>query len=114
MQYNGPVKPILLTSNGAAVDIALGYVPGRIEIINRTSLAKLVWTNMVDAGKAYKEVAAGTRTLEASDGITIISNQEGKVDGFTLGAMADINDTNAEVLEINVMRATNDTPEVLP
>lgn len=102
------MKQLQTTATNAIMDIELGFIPTRVVITNRTSLATLEWNENLPAGNFYKVVAAGTRTLETSGGITLIdgSDKSDNLDksfGFVLPVIADINDA-AEILDIEVHR----------
>jgi len=93
------------TATNAIMNIELGFIPSKVVITNRTSLARLEWNENLPAGNFYKTVAAGTRTLETSGGITLIdgSDKESALgQGFVIPVLADINDA-AEILDIEAI-----------
>jgi len=82
-----------ITSTNAALTVeTVGFRPKSVKLFNVTSLATLEHQDTMDADSGFKRVAAGTLTLEASNGITLTGT------GFTIGALADVNDTTTEVL----------------
>lgn len=78
----------------------VGFQPRKIRMFNKTSLAVLDWNESMasDGTEFEKTVAAGTRTLETSDGITLLAGTDTEPPGFQLGAAADLNDTTTEDL----------------
>lgn len=85
-----------IVATNAALEIRTpGFTPRKVKVTNATSLASVEWTQSMANASAWKQVAAGTRTLETSDGITPLT---GVNPGFQIGAMADINDTTTELL----------------
>lgn len=85
-----------IVATGAALDIrTLGFTPRKVKVVNKTSLASLEWQEALGAAAGFKQVAAGTRTLVSADGITALT---GENPGFTIGALADINDAAGEEL----------------
>jgi len=98
-----------IVATGEILTVELGYTPARVEIVNLTSLAKVVWTDLMDEGKTLKTVAAGTTTLETANGISLTDAGSIAVAavgsrGIVIGAMVDINDTAAEELIVTVFR----------
>ena len=102
-------KQSQFTATGASAVVELGFVPDRLIIKNRTSLAEIEWNANLDAGYYYKRVAAGTLTLETSGGPTLIdgsdkTNNLDKSFGVVLPAIVDINDTASEILDITAIK----------
>ena len=75
------------------------FQPKRVVVKNRTSLAELAWNETMADAAGWKQVAAGTRTLVSSDGITPLDASSTEPPGFQIGALTDINDTTTETLE---------------
>lgn len=63
-----------------AASITLGFTPRLILVDNVTDRIKLTWYEGMTSAHAVKDVAAGTRTLETSGGVT----QSGKTFGFAV------------------------------
>lgn len=78
----------------------IGFVPKKLRIFNKTSLAVLDWNDQLaaDGTEFVKTIAAGTRTLETTNGITTLAGDSTNPPGFRLGAAADLNDTLTEFL----------------
>ena len=100
---------LTVAANTTAEIVELGFVPSKIRITNRTSLATLEWNENLPAGYWYKTVAAGTRTLVTSAGPTVLdgSDKTNNLEtsfGFNLPTQADINDTLGEILDIEASR----------
>lgn len=98
-----------VTATGAEQVVELGFVPSKLVIINRSSLAEIVWTSELPIANYYKQVAAGTRTLVTSGGPLVVDGSDktanlNKSFGFKLPAIADINDTNGEILDVEAIR----------
>jgi len=102
-------KQSTVTSDGNAVVIEVGFVPSKFTITNRTSLATIEWNENLPAGNYYKTVAAGTRTLVTSGGPTLIDGSDksanlNKSFGINLPALADINDTDTEIMDLTFIK----------
>ena len=71
---------------GASLNVrTVGFRPRAVKLINVTSNDSLEWHNTMSDAAGYKCVAAGTRAMISTKGITPLSN------GFTLGADTDMN-----------------------
>jgi hypothetical protein len=97
-----------VTATNAEMVIELGFIPSKLIITNRTSLATLEWNSNLPAGNFYKIAAAGTRTLVTSGGPTLLDGSD-KTNNITssfgviLPVLADFNDA-AEILDIEAIR----------
>lgn len=81
------------TGTVAAYDFDdLGFTPKYVKVSNVTSRDQLEWFEGMADASAVKTVAAGTRTLITTLGITPLTNK-----GFTLGLDTDVNVTNEQV-----------------
>jgi hypothetical protein len=81
------------TGTVAAYDFTtLGFTPKYVRVSNVTSRDMLEWFEGMADASAVKTVAAGTRTLITTLGITPITNK-----GFTLGLDTDVNVTSEQV-----------------
>lgn len=82
-----------IVAANANLDIdSVGFLPSRVVVENYSNQCKIEWVNTLADGEGFKTVANGTRTTEATTGVTP------RTDGFRLGAEADINDTTTEIL----------------
>lgn len=79
-----------VTGTGAAINVALGFIPDHVRVVNDTAGAALEAFGDMTDGHAYKRVAAGTGTKITSNGISDYS-ADGAAKGFTIGADADVN-----------------------
>lgn len=79
------------TGTVAAYEFETGFLPKYVKVSNVTSRDQLEWFEGMAADSAIKTVAAGTRTLITSNGITVSSR------GFTLGLDTDVNVTSEQV-----------------
>lgn len=72
----------VVTDGGAAADttFTVGFVPRVVRFHNMTDRISDEWYNGMAAASSLHTVAAGTRTLELTNGITIAGN------GFTVKA----------------------------
>lgn len=71
--------------NGAAISIALGFVPDYVLIENATDGdANWKWFSGMAAASALQQIAAGTKTLITANGVTALSTDLA-VKGFTIG-----------------------------
>jgi hypothetical protein len=89
-----------VVATGAVINIrVVDFKPRSVVIKNRTSLCQVQWNETMADAYGWKQVAAGTRTLEAAAGVTPLDATSTEPPGFSLGAMADVNDTTTEILE---------------
>lgn len=85
-----------VTATGAVIDIkTVGFTPSIVKVQNQDNQCSIEYNDQMADDSAIKIVAAGTRTNVASDGITPLT---GQYPGFSIGALADINDTTTEEL----------------
>lgn len=85
-----------IPATAAALEVrTVEFKPRKVVVTNLTSLASLEWNEFMAADSGFKQVAAGTRTLESSDGITALDAPN---PGFQIGTLADINDAAGEEL----------------
>lgn len=80
---------------GAAIDIELGFIPSKVEVVNTESatMEELVWYSAMANASAIKTVTGTVaRTKITSNGITPLGGASGDaVLGFRIGADADVN-----------------------
>lgn len=81
----------ITSSTAAAFDLTTGFKPRYVRVVNVTSRDMLEWFEGMDDASAIKSVAAGTRTLITTLGITPLD------DGFTVGLDADVNVINEQL-----------------
>ncbi len=67
------------TGTAAAFNITCGFKPRYVRVINLTDREEIEWFEGMADASALKTVAAGTRTLPTTLGITPLAN------GFTVG-----------------------------
>jgi hypothetical protein len=79
------------TGTVAAYTFSLGFQPRYVLVVNVTSGDMYEWFEGMAAASASKTVAAGTRTLITTLGVTV------STDGFTMGLDTDVNVTNEQV-----------------
>ena len=71
---------------GSALQIkSVGFRPKQVKLFNKDGLALAEWFDPMPADSMWKQVTAGTLSFVSSDGIQQL------VDGFELGADADLN-----------------------
>lgn len=79
------------TGTVAAYAFSIGFTPKYVRVVNVTSGDMYEWFEGMAAASASKTVAAGTRTLITTLGITV------SADGFTMGLDTDVNVTSEQV-----------------
>jgi len=80
------------TGTVAEFDITdVGFKPRYVKVVNVTSRDMLEWYEGMADASAIKTVAAGTRTLITTLGITPLEN------GFTVGLDLDVNVTSEQI-----------------
>lgn len=96
-QTNGVVNRFvgryLEDDTAAAFTLDVGFTPRIVRVVNLTSRDQMEWFEGMDDASALKTVAAGTRTIISSNGITV----SGK--NVTVGLDTDVNVVD-EQLEI--------------
>jgi hypothetical protein len=88
---NMAVGRFLDTGTVAAAKITTGFKPRYVKVINVTSGDSMEWFEGMAAAAGVKQVAAGTRTLATSNGITVAT------DGFTIGLDTDVMVTSEQI-----------------
>lgn len=88
---NTAVGRYLDTGTAAEFDITTGFKPRYVKVSNITSRDQLEWFEGMADASAVKTVAAGTRTLITTLGITPLTN------GFTIGLDTDVNVTSEQI-----------------
>jgi len=71
----------------------VGFRPSKVEITNETNDCKFEWHEGMGDDTGVLTLAAGTRTYLESDGLTPTAT------GFTIAAIANINDTTGAAAE---------------
>lgn len=64
--------------------VKLGFLPRHVKLIDATNRISYEWYEGMAADSAIKQVAAGTTTLETSNGITVSALDTGAVDTWTV------------------------------
>jgi len=99
------MKTLSVTATNAAMEINIGFLPSKVEIMNVDNGAMVFWNSGMDTGEFVKDTLSA-RTLETTNGIAHTSQGVAGVTqtaakGITLGAAADINDTTTETLIVH-------------
>lgn len=79
------------TGTVAAFNITCGFKPRYVRVVNTTSRDMYEWFEGMADASAIKTVAAGTRTLITSNGVTPLGN------GFTIGLDTDVVVTSEQI-----------------
>jgi hypothetical protein len=90
------VTGTIIATNAVLTIETLEFTPKRVVIENHSNNCKAEWNNQMADASVVKTIEAGTRSLVAAAGITPVS---GTTKGFSIGALADINDTTTESLK---------------
>jgi len=88
---NIAVGRYLDTGTVAAFTITCGFEPRYVRVQNVTSRDSMEWFEGMDDDSGLKTVAAGTRTLSTSLGITVSAS------GFTMGLDTDVVVTSEQI-----------------
>lgn len=91
VRINKAVGRYLTSSTAAAITITCGFKPRIVRIYNVTSGDMMEWFEGMTAATAVKTVAAGTRSILSSLGITVAD------DGFVIGLDTDVNVINEQI-----------------
>jgi len=81
----------LITTGAAAITISCGYKPRYVRVVNVTDRIMMEWFEGMTAATGVKTIADGTRTLAATNGITV---SEG---GFIIGFDTDLVANNKQI-----------------
>jgi len=94
-QDGGPVQRAvgryIQSATAAAFTIVCGFKPRYVKVVNVTSRDMMEFYEGMTDAYGIKTVAAGTRTLASTNGITLTS------DGFTVGLDTDVNVTAEQI-----------------
>lgn len=73
---------------GAAINISLGFIPGKLEVFNETDGDdQWTWIRGMTNGHAYQRVGAGTGTRITSNGVSEYAGVAGSAAvGVTVGS----------------------------
>jgi len=85
------VGSYITSSTAAAFDITTGFKPLWVRVVNETSGDMYEWYHGMAAAEAVKTLAAGTRSIITTLGITQLSY------GFTVGLDLDVNVINEQL-----------------
>lgn len=88
---NRAVGRYLTDATAAAITITCGFKPRIVRVYNVTSGDMMEWYEGMAAAAAVKTVAAGTRSILTSLGITVAD------DGFVIGLDTDVNVINEQL-----------------
>lgn len=81
----------ITSDTAAAFDITCGFTPRYVRVCNETSGDMYEWFNGMASAEALKQVAAGTRSIITTLGITPLTA------GFTVGLDTDVNVINEQL-----------------
>lgn len=88
---NVAVGRYITSSTAAAFDLTVGFTPRYVKIVNVTSGDMMEWFEGMAAASAQKTVAAGTRSLITSLGVTVTGGV------VTVGLDTDVNVINEQL-----------------
>lgn len=88
---NTAVGRYIDTGTAAAITITTGFKPRYVKVQNNTSSDGMEWYEGMADASAQKQVAAGTRSLITSLGITVSDR------GFVIGLDTDVNVTSEQL-----------------
>lgn len=81
-----------VTGTGAAINISLGFIPVAVDVFNVTTRDGIEWRTGMGNGFGLKTVAAGTRTVISTLGISAYAGADASASrGFTIGADTGVN-----------------------
>lgn len=81
----------ITTAGAAAIVITCGFKPRYVRVINTTDRIMMEWFEGMTAAYGIKTIADGTRTLAATNGITVAAK------GFTIGFDTDVVANNKQL-----------------
>ena len=68
-----------------AENIAVGFVPSRVELFNLTEVTQTNWQHGMTAGYSEQQATDGTKSIITSHGISAYAGSSSKASGFTIG-----------------------------
>ena len=88
-----------MKATGAVITLRkMNFKPRRVVVYNQDNLFRCEWIDRLADLAALVTTAAGVTTLVAAAGITPLDPNTAGNPGFSLGALANINDTTTEDL----------------
>lgn len=103
MNYNAAPfrESVTVAGTPAVIKFDCGFIPALVLVMNRTNGAYGVYSSTQADGSLHQVTdGAGAATFATSDGITPVTGDAENQKGFTLGTLANFNDTASEVLDI--------------
>lgn len=94
-----------VTGTGAALNISVGFIPDNVRIFNGTDGSSIEWFSSMANGAGFKTVAAGTRSVISTGGITPFAGSATAGQGFSIGTDAQLN-INGQVIRYIAMGNT--------
>lgn len=85
------IKVGTVTGTTAAINVPCGFAPDRVTVYNGADGSCLEWFSSMADGAAFKTIAAGTRTVISSGGISKFAGNSTSAVGFTIGTDAQVN-----------------------
>lgn len=97
------IAVIKIDGTGAAINVPIGFIPSKVEVLNLTTLAKITWFKGMTAAHAFVQITAGTLSLVTTAGITAYEGGTTEAAGVTLGTNANLN-TSGNVIWLTAYR----------
>lgn len=88
----------VVATNAVLAIRSVGFKPRKVVITNETTLARAEWNEAMADAYAVVTALAGDLSIVTSAGITPLDGSGDDPPGFSIGALATINDTTTEVL----------------
>ena len=95
-------KTVKVTATGAALGVRVGIKPRKVVCHNLTNGYKAEWNEALADDSALVTSDAGARSVVSSAGFSLLAGSSSTVPGFSLGALANVNDTTTEDLLFEV------------
>jgi len=87
-----------VTATNASLTIRCGFQPKKIKVSNRTNQCQAEWDDKLAALSADVRIADGTLSMPTTNGFSQVAGDSSNPAGFSIGALANINDTTTETL----------------
>lgn len=90
-----------VTATNAVLSIRkVGFKPKKIRIYNLTTHVQIEWfSELAEETQTIKIAQNGDKSIVTSAGINLLDGTSTQPPGFSVGAIADVNDTTTEVLK---------------
>lgn len=96
------IKTGTVEGTTAAIEVACGFIPKYVKVINIDGDATIEWTDAMTDGEGFKDLPTGVMAqMAASTGITPTDPDDAFL-GFTIGTDSDVNGSGETLMYIAI------------